>query len=94
LVIDAAEAATMNEPSFRSGQPRRDEPLWALQRDGRRMACQLRDRGTQIGVEAQFLRDGECAHSRSFKTRALALLFAEQQRRVFERDDWTPDTGD
>ena len=84
----------MNEYSFRTFQPRRDEPLWSLQRDGRHMACQLRDRGAQVGVEAKFLRDGECAHSRSFKTRALALLFAEQQRRVFERDDWTPDTGD
>ncbi|GAC1460185.1 MAG: hypothetical protein PVSMB1_10340 [Gemmatimonadaceae bacterium] len=84
----------MNESRVLTGQPRRGEPLWSLQRDGRRMACELRDRGEQIGVEAQFLRDGECAHSRSFKTRALAVLFAEQQRRALERDDWAPCTGE
>ena len=83
----------MNEYGARTVRPTRDEPLWSLQRDGRRAACQLRDRGEQIGVEVQFLRDGDCVHSRSFKTRALALLFAEQQRRVFERDDWRPDSG-
>jgi hypothetical protein len=45
-------------------QPRPGKPLWTVQKDGRHLACQLRDDGPH-GVEAQFFqkprrqRDGD-----------------------------------
>jgi hypothetical protein len=39
-------------------QPRIGEPLWTVEKDSRRLACELRDDG-EAGVEVQVSRDGE-----------------------------------
>ena len=57
-------------------QPRRAEPLWAVQKDGRQLACELRDDGAW-GVELRVYRDGELLYGRRWATRALALEKAE-----------------
>jgi hypothetical protein len=58
--------------------PRAGEPLWAVQKDGRQLACELRDDG-EAGVEVQVYRDRELLYGRRWPTRALALEKA---------DDW------
>jgi hypothetical protein len=50
----------------------------AGQKDGRQLACQLRD-DADLGVEVQVYRDGELLYGRRWATRALALERA---------DDW------
>jgi hypothetical protein len=57
-------------------QPRVAEPLWAVQKEGRQLACELRDDGV-LGVEVQVYRDGELLYGRRWPTRALALEKAE-----------------
>jgi hypothetical protein len=45
-----------------SPSPRRErpaEPLWTLERNGRHVACELRDHGEPAGAEVQLLRNGE-----------------------------------
>jgi hypothetical protein len=52
--------------------------LWAVQKDGRQLACELRDDG-DLGVEVQVHRDGQLLYGRQWPTRAFALEKA---------DDW------
>jgi hypothetical protein len=56
--------------------PRVAEPLWAVQKEGRQLACELRDEGA-FGVDVQVSRDGELLYSRRWPTRALALEKAD-----------------
>jgi hypothetical protein len=44
-------------------QPRAGEDLWTVQKNGRQLACELRDDGA-AGVEVQVSRDGELLYSR------------------------------
>ena len=53
-------------------QPRVAEPLWAVQKEGRQLACELRDDGA-FGVDVQVYRDGELLYGHRWPTRALAL---------------------
>jgi hypothetical protein len=50
-------------------QPRAGEPLWAVQKDGRKLACELRDDGAW-GVEVQVYRERELLYGRRLATRA------------------------
>jgi hypothetical protein len=64
------------------------EPLWTLERSGRKVACELRDHGESAGVEVQLLRNGEFYAGRRFETRAVALQHADHVRESLERDGW------
>jgi hypothetical protein len=48
-------------PDYRPTQPKSHpgELLWTLERDGRHVACELRDHGEPACVEVQPLRNGE-----------------------------------
>ena len=73
---------------FPSPVPRPGELVWTLRKDGRTIACELRDGGEYAGVEAQLLRDGEFYAGRRFITRALAVQHATTVRRDLERNRW------
>src|ERR1700674_1561410 len=66
-------------------QPRAGEPLWTVEKDGRRLACELRDDGA-AGVEVQMSRDGEFLYGRRCLTRALALEEADEQKARYLRE--------
>jgi hypothetical protein len=66
-------------------QPRVGEPLWTVQKDGRRLACEFRDDG-DAGVEVQMSRDGEFLYGRRCASRALALEEADAQRARYLRE--------
>jgi hypothetical protein len=66
-------------------QPRIGEPLWTVEKDSRRLACELRDDG-EAGVEVQVSRDGELLYGRRWATRALALAKADEQKAQYLRE--------
>ena len=66
-------------------QPRKGEPLWAIQKAGRTLACELRDDG-DAGVEVQVSRDGEFLYGRRWATRALALEEADELQARYLRE--------
>jgi hypothetical protein len=66
-------------------QPRIGEPLWTVEKDSRRLVCELRDDG-EAGVEVQVSRDGELLYGRRWATRALALAKADEQKAQYLRD--------
>jgi hypothetical protein len=65
-------------------QPQPREHLWTVQKDGRRLACELRDDG-DFGVEIQVSRDGEFLYGRRGATRALALEEADERKARYLR---------
>ena len=74
-----------------SPSPRRErpaEPLWALERNGRTVACALRDHGEPGGAEVQLLRNGDFYAGRRFDTRVQALRHTDHVRLSLERDAW------
>jgi hypothetical protein len=77
-------------PDYRTSLPRErpGEALWTLQRNGRQVACELRDHGEPGGAEVQLLKDGEFYAGRRFDTRAQALQHADHLRESLERDGW------
>jgi hypothetical protein len=77
-------------PDHRRSLPTRHpaEPLWTLERSGRRVACELRDHGEAAGAEVQLLRNGEFYAGRRFENRAMALQHADHVRVGLERDGW------
>jgi hypothetical protein len=66
-------------------QPRVGEQLWAIRKDGRQLACELRDDG-EAGVEVQMFRDGEFLFGRRWATRALALEEADERKAQYLRE--------
>jgi hypothetical protein len=67
-------------------KPRPDEPLWRMSRNHHAYAAQLRYHG-EYGVEAQILRDGDVLAGYRFQTRALAMLWAEEERKLREAEE-------
>jgi hypothetical protein len=68
-------------------QPRSGEHLWAVQKDGHDLACELRDDGAAgAGVELQVSRDGELLYGRRWATRALALEKADDWKAQYLRE--------
>jgi hypothetical protein len=66
-------------------QPQAGEPLWAIQKGGRQLACELRDDG-QAGVEVQVYRDRELLYGRRWESRALALAKADEWKAQYLRE--------
>jgi len=62
------------------------ETLWSFQRGTRTITCRLLYRG-EWGVEAQIFKHGELVIGRRFDTRALAVQWADEERRVLERPE-------
>jgi hypothetical protein len=60
-------------------QPRAGERLWTVEKNGRQLACELRDDG-EAGVEVQVYRDGDLLYGRRHATRAAALEEADDQQ--------------
>ena len=65
------------------------EPLFEfiIERDHARWLCELRDLGPHYGVEVQFFQNEEFRYRRRFKTRALAVQWAEEERKAIEEGD-------
>ena len=71
-------------------QPQPGEFLWSFRNaDRRQIDVELRDHGP-YGVEAQFFCDREFLYSRRFDTRALAVQWAEEERKVLQTDQLNP----
>jgi hypothetical protein len=68
-----------------SHQPRAGEHLWTVEKNGRQLACELRDDGA-AGVELQVSRDGELLYGRRWRSRALALEEADERKAEYLRD--------
>jgi hypothetical protein len=66
-------------------QPRAGEHLWAIEKNGRQLACALRDDGA-AGVELQVYRDRELLYGRRWATRALALEKADEWKAQYLRE--------
>jgi hypothetical protein len=66
-------------------QPRVGEHLWTVQKDGRPLACELRDDGAW-GVEVQVTRAGEFLYGLRFVTLALALAEADARKVQYLRE--------
>ena len=66
-------------------QPRVGERLWTVQKNGRHLACELRDDG-EAGAEVQVSRDGEFLFARRCATRALALEEADARKTQYLRE--------
>jgi hypothetical protein len=62
-------------------KPRPGEPLWSVRKDHVTWSAELRFHG-EFGVEAQILRDGGLVIGRRFDTRALAIQWAEEERKA------------
>ncbi len=65
--------------------PRAGEHLWAIEKNGRQLACELRDDGA-AGVEVQVSRDGELLYGRRWANRALALEEADERKAQYLRE--------
>jgi hypothetical protein len=66
------------------GQPQPGERLFEFFRGHDRFRCELRDNG-DFGIEAQFFENEELFFSRRFETRALAVQWAEEERKAIEK---------
>jgi hypothetical protein len=62
-----------------------DEHLWAIEKNSRQLACELRDDGA-AGVELQVSRDGELLYGQRWATRALALKKAAAWKAQYLRE--------
>ena len=72
-------------------QPRPGEPVWSLQKNGRRVDCELRDHGEPYGFEYQVFDNGELAYGRRCGVRAAALAEADAKRRRLITHGWQPE---
>jgi hypothetical protein len=57
---------------------------WAIQKDGRPLACELRDDG-ELGAEVQVYRERELLYGRRFANRARALENADAWKAQYLR---------
>ena len=69
----------MSMPAIRPA-PEATELLFSISRNGRQIECELRDFGER-GVEVHFLSDREPFYNQRLASYALALQWAETERR-------------
>jgi hypothetical protein len=66
-------------------QPRAGESLWEFRKDHHTWSAELRYHG-EWGVEAQILRDGDLVIGRRFDTKALAVQWADEERKAIQSE--------
>ena len=66
--------------------------MWGLHRDGNSLVAELLDHGRALGVELQFMWNGELLHARRYSTKDLALAEAANSRNQHEAEGWTDAT--
>jgi len=74
-------------------QPTPGERLFEFLRGHDRFLCELRDHGA-YRIEAQFWQNEEFVYSRRFETRALAVQWAEEERKAIAAEGTTDDRQD
>ena len=88
---DRAKPPPFHAPG-RSGAPpgvaNPGERLWRVRKQQRAIDAQLRHHGDGVGIELQFLLEGELALGRLYPTRELAVAAADDKRRELERAGW------
>ena len=72
-------------------QPQPGVRMFAFRRGHDRFLCDLRDDGPH-GVDARFLQNEDLLYTRHFATRALAVRWAEAERKAIEREALPPGT--
>jgi hypothetical protein len=84
-----------SDPFYQPGRPqarRQPQPgdrIWTLRKAVARYDCELRFHGERYGWEAQLLRDGDIRLCRGgFVTRALALQWADLERKALQAEGW------
>jgi hypothetical protein len=65
------------------GKPRPGELLWEFRKDHHTYSAELRFDG-EYGCEAQILKDGELLSAYRLNTRALAVQWADETRKLIE----------
>jgi hypothetical protein len=58
------------------------KPIWSLRHDHVTWSCEFRFHGESYGWEAQIVRESELVIGRRFDTRALAVQWAEEERKI------------
>ena len=88
LMSDNDSFHSPNPRSTPTSQPKPGERLFDFVRASDRapMSCELRFHGDSYGWEVQFFERGEFFGGRgAFPTKRLAIQFAEEERKAFER---------
>jgi hypothetical protein len=66
----------------------KNERLWRVRKQQRAIDALLRHHRNGVGIELQFLLEGELALGRLYPTRELAVAAADDKRRELERAGW------
>ncbi len=74
------DALLWNAPRPQAREPVPGEPLWVIERDGKRIECEVRDQG-DVGSELQVSVNQEFRSARLYSSRAAALTAAEALRK-------------
>jgi hypothetical protein len=80
-----------NAPRPKAREPAPGEALWVVERDGKRIECELRDQG-EVGSEVQVFVNRGFRSGRLYGSRAAALAAAEALRK--RMGAYTPNDGD
>jgi hypothetical protein len=78
-----------HEPPRLAQREKRRDLLFAMTKGTWRLECSLLYHG-EFGVEAQFTIDGGLHVARTFPMKALAVAWAESERRDRREDGWEP----
>ena len=73
------DAMLWNAPRPKPREPAPGEPLWVIERDGKRIECEVRDHGN-VGSELQVFVNRGFRSGRLYRSRAAALAAAESLR--------------
>jgi hypothetical protein len=74
------DALLWNAPRPKAREPVPGEPLWVIERDGKRIECEVRDQG-EVGSELQVFVNQGFRSGRLYSSRAAALTAAEELRK-------------
>ena len=74
------DALLWNAPRPKAREPVPGEPLWMIERDGKRIECEVRDHG-DVGSELQVFVNQGFRSARLYPSRATALTAAEALRK-------------
>ena len=89
LVAVNKDAMLWNAPRPKPKEPVPGESLWVIERDGKRIECEVRDQG-DVGSELQVFVNQGFRSGRLYSSRAAALTVAEALRK---RMSGTPNNG-